>query len=108
MRFVTCLTVFKIRGGVHINFRRSGLPGFLTGALPVISLSAAVGLRGHPVSEVRVAGQAQVRIIRQEQIPQIGFMGTMAPRALAGHNRIVLAFFVLDFPFGIGAVAGVT
>ena len=108
MRFVTCLTVFKIRGGMHINFRGSGLPGFLTGALPVISLSAVVGLRGHPVSEVRVAGQAQVRIIRQEQIPQVGFVGAVASRAFTGHNRIVLAFFVLDFPAGVGAVAGVT
>ena len=93
---------------MHINFRSGGLPGFSVRALLVIALSIVGGFRVHPGFQISVAGQAQIRIIRQEKIVQVGFMGAVALGAFAFHNRVVAAFYVLDVLSGIRAVAGIT
>ena len=108
MRPVTGLAIFEIRGCMHINFYSGSLTGFFVRVLCVIALGTVAGSRVHPGFQIGVTGQAQIRIIRQEKIFQIGFVGAVALAAFAVHNRVVAAFNVLDFLSGIRAVAGIT
>ena len=108
MGFVTGLTIFEIRRRMHINFGGDWLLFCPAWTLPVTGPGLIIRIRIHSGFQIGVTGQAQIRIIRQEKIFQIGFMGAVALRAFTIHDRVVLAFDVLDFPAGVRAVAGVT
>ena len=109
MGLVAYLAIYNVGWGVHINLRWGRRPGISGRTFSVAGAGGISGIGGkHPGFQIGVAGQAQVRGIRQGKFFQIRLMRAVAAGALTGDNRLVFAFDVGDFFSGIRAVAGVT
>ena len=87
----------EVRRGMQINLRSRGRLGSV--------LITPLHITHHPRLQVLMAGQAEIRIIRQEQLTQAGLMGIMAFGAFPFHHRLVSARDLLYLLARVGPMA---